>query len=59
MDRLVARAGRALVVAVALSVAGAHAAEPAKVIRVAMSIAETSFDPSFASELRACNARLQ
>jgi ABC-type transport system substrate-binding protein len=50
MDRLVARAGRALVVAVALSVAGAHAAEPAKVIRVAMSIAETSFDPSFASD---------
>ena len=41
----------ALVIAIALgTVPIARAADPAKVLRVAMSIAETSFDPSFASD---------
>jgi ABC-type transport system substrate-binding protein len=52
MTRSAARAARvlaALVAACALA-APAGAGEPAKVIRVAMSIAETSFDPAFASD---------
>jgi len=52
MIRFTARAARLLaaLAAVGTLAAPAHAAEPAKVIRVAMSIAETSFDPSFASD---------
>jgi len=36
---------RALVLALALSVCGAHAADPAKVLRVTFQAAETGFDP--------------
>ncbi len=50
VSRLV-RAGCRVGLAGALAVtAPAHAADPAKVMRVAMSIAETSFDPAFASD---------
>jgi ABC-type transport system substrate-binding protein len=45
-----ARLALACLALVALLCAGAQAAEPDKVLRIAFSIAETSFDPAFASD---------
>jgi ABC-type transport system substrate-binding protein len=45
-----ARAACVLLLAAALAAQAARAADPAKVLRVAMSIAETSFDPAFATD---------
>ena len=45
-----ARAACVLVLVGALLAPGSRAADPAKVLRVAMSIAETSFDPAFATD---------